>query len=152
MSRECVIRLLHGLRFVAACPAGTHFLPVSPTPDDVCCLRSAEFARFLTAWGDGYFFTGFPPGCFLTCTVGQFFSAFLSGLACRPTDLFIVRFVGLFFEGRQSWLGGLVSLVWWLGLFLVFVSVLSNCESVSLLVTRLGLMPYSAWSKAIRLT
>ena len=49
------------------------------------------------------------------------FIGFLSGLACRPTDSFIVRFVALFLERRQSWAGGLVSLGWWLGLFLVLV-------------------------------
>ena len=56
MSREFLIRLIHGLRFVAACPAGTHFLPVSPTPDDVCCLGSANFCTFFDRRGRVLFF------------------------------------------------------------------------------------------------
>ena len=44
--------------------------------------------------------------------------AFYSGLACRPADLLIALFRwSLFFEGLQSWLGGLESLALWLGVF-----------------------------------
>ena len=35
---KCNSFLVYGWRFVVACPAGTHFLPVSPTLDEVCCL------------------------------------------------------------------------------------------------------------------
>ena len=94
--------------------------------------------------------SGLSPG-FIFCTGGQdfidSFYGFSFGLACRPADSSIARFVARFLEGRQSWLGGLVSLAWWLGLFWFLSSVLNNCESVYLLVTRLGLMPCSAWSK-----
>ena len=41
----------HGLRFVEACPAGTHFSPVSLTQDDVRC-HDWLVCMFLTAWGD----------------------------------------------------------------------------------------------------
>ena len=49
------------------------------------------------------------------------FYGFSFGLACRPADSSIARFVARFLEGRQSWLGGLVSLAWWLGLFALFL-------------------------------
>ena len=49
------------------------------------------------------------------------FIGFLFGLDCRPADSFIARFVACFLEGHQAWLGGLVLLAWWLGLFLVLV-------------------------------
>ena len=95
--------------------------------------------------------SGLSPG-FIFCTGGQDFIdslyGFSFGLACRPADSSIALFVARFLEGRQSWLGGLVSLAWWLGrLRCVCFLVLSNCESATLLVTRLGLMPCSAWSK-----
>ena len=42
--------------------------------------------------------------------------AFHSGLACRPADLYFALFLwSLFFEGLQSWLGGLASLALWFG-------------------------------------
>ena len=49
------------------------------------------------------------------------FYGFLFGLACRPVDSSIARVVACSVEGRQSWLGGLVSLAWWLGLFALFL-------------------------------
>ena len=45
-----------------------------------------------------------------------FVEALILRLACRPTDSFIVLVLALFSERRQSWPGGLVSLVRWLGL------------------------------------
>ena len=76
------------------------------------------------------------------------FIGFLFGLACRPADSLIARLVARFLEGHQSCPGGLVSLARWLGLFAWFwLWFMSNCESATLLVTRLGLMPCSAWSK-----
>ena len=107
------------------------------------------FARFLTAGGECSFLIllWYLARVLFDLYSWTVFIGFLSGLACRPTDSFIVRFLAWFFEGRQSWLGGLVSLAWWLGLFWFLSSVLNNCESVYLLVTRLGLMPCSAWSK-----
>ena len=38
--------LVYGGRFVVACPTGTHFLPVSPTLDDIRCRSLATYARF----------------------------------------------------------------------------------------------------------
>ena len=79
-------------------------------------------ARILTAWGECSLLFPLVPyqGAFYLYS-WTVFIGFLSGLACRPTDSFIVRFVALFLERRQSWPGGLVSLAWWLGLFLVLV-------------------------------
>ena len=50
------------------------------------------------------------------------------GLACRPADIVLPFVCGLFFEGLQSWLGGLASLGFCgVGFFLsVFGSVLGN--------------------------
>ena len=140
MSRECVIRLCHGLRFVEACPAGTHFLPVSPTPDDVCCLRSANFCTYFDRLGRvlSSFSSGTLPGCFLTCTVGQFLSAFYLGWLAAPLTHLLFGSLPCFSRdanpGRGDWCrsrGG------WSCFWCLFL-VLSNCESVSLLVTRLG--------------
>ena len=58
----------------------------------------------------------------LDCTDWTLFRYFLLGLACRPADSFIAPLLVVFFEGRQSWPGGLVSFVRWLGLFAVFCS------------------------------
>ena len=43
-------------------------------------------ARILTAWGECSFSysSGTLPGCFLTCTVGQFLSAFYLGWLAAP--------------------------------------------------------------------
>ena len=61
---------------------------------------------------------------------------YLGWLAAPLTPLLLGFVVFLFFGGRQSWPGGLVSLVRWLGLFSgVVFRFTSNCESVSLLVT-----------------
>ena len=61
-----------------------------------------------------------------------------SGLACRPTDSFIVRFVAVFLERRQSWPGGIgvarVVVGAGFGVCFWFRAI----ESVSLLVTRVG--------------
>ena len=43
----------------------------------------------------------------MTCTVGQFLSAFYSGLACRPTDSFIVLVVALFSRETPILAGGI---------------------------------------------
>ena len=141
MSRELLIRLTYGLRFVAACPAGTHFLPVSPTPDDVCCLGSANFCTFFDRRGRVLLLI---PLWYLARVLFDLYSwavfigfLFMGWLAAPLTHL-LFGFLAWFFEGRQSWLGGLVSLAWWLGLFWFLFSVLDNCESVCLLVTRLG--------------
>ena len=76
------------------------------------------------------------------------FSDFDLGWLAAPLTLLLLDLCFLLFRGRQSWLGGLVSLAGWLGLFcVVCFAVSSNFESVNLLVTRLGLRPYSAWSK-----
>ena len=51
-----------------------------------------------------------------------FLSVFYLGWLAAPlTHLLLGFVVFLLFEGRQSWPGGLVSLVWWLGCFLVLV-------------------------------
>ena len=67
----------------------------------------------------------------MTCTVGHFYRLFHLGLACRPTDSFIVLLLAVFSERRQSWPGGLVSLAWWLGLFFAvcfcFGAIVSQC-------------------------
>ena len=140
MSRECVIRLVHGLRFVVACPAGTHFLPVSPTPDDVCCHGSANFCTYFDCLGRVFFSfsSGTLPGCFLTCTVGQLLSDFLLGWLAAPLTHFLLGLWPVFSRdtnpGRGDWCrsrGG------WGGFWCRFL-VSSNCESVILLVTRLG--------------
>ena len=72
------------------------------------------------------------------------------GLACRPIDLTIALFVGFSFRGTPILARGIgVARLWWFGFF-VFVfgfvhgQLLCQC---ALLVTRLGLMPCSAWSK-----
>ena len=71
---------------------------------------------------------------------------YLGWLAAPLTQLF--GFVACFSERLLSWPGGLGSLAWWLGCFvLLLVSVSSNFESPILLVTRVGLMPCSAWSQ-----
>ena len=43
----------------------------------------------------------------MTCTVGRFLSAFYSGLACRPTDSFIVLVVALFSRETPILAGGI---------------------------------------------
>ena len=99
------------------------------------------FARFLTAGGECSFLI---PLWYLARVLFDLYSwtvfigfLFMGWLAAPLTHL-LFGFLAWFFEGRQSWLGGLVSLAWWLGLFWFLFSVLNNCESVSLLVTRLG--------------
>ena len=119
MRRGCIIRLSHGFRFAVACPAGTHFFPVSPTLDNVCCRCTANlcacFCSFLTACGDCFsFFSGL---CQTLDVQMDLFVRFLSGLACRPTDSPIARFCGFsVFWGTPIMAGGLVSLVRWFGL------------------------------------
>ena len=70
--------------------------------------------------------------------------------AGHPVDSFIARVVVCFSRdtnpGRGDWCrscGGWSCFWFW-------CSVSSNCESATLLVTRLGLMPCSAWSKKNR--
>ena len=86
-----------------ACPAGTHFLPVSPTLDDVRCHRPAIFLHDFDRFGRWFLecFLGYMPGFhfgfavgllpgsagFLTCTDGQILFAVYLGLACRPSDI-----------------------------------------------------------------
>ena len=43
----------------------------------------------------------------MICTVGRFLSAFYSGLACRPTDSFIVLVVALFSRETPILAGGI---------------------------------------------
>ena len=47
--------------------------------------------------------------------------AFYSGLACRPADIDLLAVSSFVPEGLQPWLGGLESLVWWLGRIWFFV-------------------------------
>ena len=77
------------------------------------------------------------PGIVLTCTDGHFWLASYLGWLAAPLTQLLSGSVACFSEGRQSWPGGLVSLAWWLGLFLFWVS--SNFELAILLVTRQGL-------------
>ena len=141
MSREFLIRLTHGLRFVEACPAGTHFLPVSPTPDDVCCLGSANFCTFFDRRGRVLFFDSslvHCQGAFLTCTVGQFLSAFYLGWLAAPLTHLLFGFWPVSSrDANPGWGDWCRSRGGW-GCFGFLSSVSSNCESVSLLVTRLG--------------
>ena len=140
MSRGCVIRLVHGLRFVVACPAGTHFLPVSPTPDDVCCHGSANFCTYFDRLGRLFFLlsSGTLPGCSLTCTVGQFLSAFYLGWLAAPLTHLLFGLWPVFSrDTNPGWGDWCRSRGGW-GCFWCWFVVSSNCESVSLLVTRLG--------------
>ena len=73
------------------------------------------------------------------CTVGHFVWLFFEGWLAAPLTSLLPWLVCLVSEGLQSWLGGLASLVWWLGLFL-FLLVFDGqflCQC-ALLVTRLG--------------
>ena len=87
-----------------ACPAGTHFLPVSPTLDDVRCHRPAiylhdfdRFRRWFLKWilgnlpeflSDTYSWTPFGIHWMYTCTVGQmFFLLIIQGWLAAPLIL-----------------------------------------------------------------
>ena len=75
----------------------------------------------------------------MTCTVGHFFRLFYFGLACRPTDSFIVLVLALFFRETPILAGGIgVARVVVGAVFCCLFSVGSNCESVLLTATRLG--------------
>ena len=43
----------------------------------------------------------------MTCTVGHFYRLFYLGLACRPTDSFIVLVLALFFRETPILAGGI---------------------------------------------
>ena len=107
---------------------------------------------FWTAWGDAFVkFLGGSRGLLpVLYSLAHFLEIYLV-LACRPADIVLPNAGCLFFEGLQSWLGGLASLAF-CGVGLLFVVLLfygqySIFMSVLLLVTRLGSMPCSAWSK-----
>ena len=68
----------------------------------------------------------------MTCTVGRFLSAFYSGLACRPTDSFIVLVVALFSRETPILAGGIGVARAVVGAVLLLFSVWSNYESVML--------------------
>ena len=67
------------------------------------------------------------------------FIGFLSGLACRPTDSFIVLVLALFSRETPILAGGIGVARAVVGAVLLFVFLFwSNCESVMLTAKRLG--------------
>ena len=78
---------VYGWRFAVACPAGTHFLPVSPTLEDVCLLSLiGQFLHVFDRLGRWFFllYLGYSPGFNLICTDGQFLRLFIrAGLPPR---------------------------------------------------------------------
>ena len=76
------------------------------------------------------------------------FSDFDLGWLAAPLTLLLLELFVLLFRGTPILAGGIgvARVVVGAVLFLLF-AVSSSIESVNLLVTRLGLRPYSAWSK-----
>ena len=148
---------------MVACPGGTHVLPVSPTLDDVRCHRPAIYLHVFDRFGrwslecflgnlSGFHFgltVGLLSGSagFLTCTDGQILFAEYFGLACRPTDINL-PFWSLCCPrySNPGWGDWSRSSCGW-GVFCFVLFWLGKLMLVLLLVTRLGLMPCSAWSK-----
>ena len=97
---------------------------------------------FLTAWGDALF-----SFLFVLYSLAHFLDIY-SGLACRAADIVLPICLRSLFRGTPILAGGIgvarfcgvVSFGSWFSVWAIFMSVL-------LLVTRLGLMPCSAWSK-----
>ena len=70
--------------------------------------------------------------------LGRFLLAFYSGLACRPTDSFIVLVVALFSRETPILAGGIGVARAVVGAVLLFILDRSNCESVKLTAKLLG--------------
>ena len=146
-----------------ACPAGTHFLPVSPTLDDVRCHRPAIYLHDFDRFGDGFWnvFLGTCQDFSLDSQLDSFqdplvlfelyswtvlFAEYF-GLACRPTDINLpFWFLCCPRDSKPGWGDWSRSFCGW-GFSVFAFFCLSKLMSVLLLVTRLGLMPCSAWSK-----
>ena len=84
--------------------------------------RLSVFA-FLTAWGVVLHRMTDPLDRFWLVQTDSFYLAVYSGLACRPADINLLVGFLLVPERLQSSLGGLESLVLWLGWFLFLFSV-----------------------------
>ena len=112
--------------------------------------RLSVFA-FLTAWGVVFHRMTDPLDRFWIVQKDSFCLAVYSGLACRPAVINLL--VGLFVclcpsDSNPGWGDWSRSFRGWGGFLFCWFSVcLSKLMSVLLLVTRLGLMPCSAWSK-----
>ena len=91
---------------------------------------------FLTAWSDcSFLYLAWVPFDLYSWAV---FTGFLDlGWLAAPLTHLLFSLWPCFRE-TPILAGGLVSLAWWLGLFFRFYFVLNNCESVLLLVKRLG--------------
>ena len=87
----------------------------------------------LTAWGDcSLFDLVFARVLFDLYSWTVFIGFLLLGWLAAPLTHLLFWVWLCFFEGRQSWPGGLVSLARWLGLFLLFVfcfgAIVSQCS------------------------
>ena len=105
-----------------ACPAGTHFLPVSPTLDDVRCHRPAIYLHDFDRFGRWFLecFLGNLPGFqfgltvgllsgsagFLNCTLDRFYLPSILGWLAAPLIL-TCRFDLSVARGTQILAGGI---------------------------------------------
>ena len=114
------------------------------------------FCTFLTAWGDVFVVTvtgGSPVGQSF-CTAGYSFWTLFQGWLAAPLTLSIALVCWRFFRGTPILAGGIgVARLVFPGFVVFFVLVLGQllCQCY-LLVTRLGLMPCSAWSKKMKMS
>ena len=119
-----------------ACPAGTHFLPVSPTLDDVRCHRPAIYLHDFDRFGDGFWnvFLGTcqdfsldsqldsfqDPLVFLNCTLDRFYLPSILGWLAAPLIL-TCRFGLSVARGTQILAGGIGVARFVAGAFLCFL-------------------------------